>query len=209
LRTATGEALAVVTDYKSGGKKLDSLLVENGVQLQLLAYLGALRHWKNPADFFGAEKIIPAGAFYVNLRGEFKSGGSRAEVLSDREAKKLAYRHNGRFDADALRKFDSRAEVSKGDQFNFRLNKDGRLPSNSAEALPRENFEALLDGVENQLRELGEQIFSGAAVVDPYRKGALTPCEYCDYRAACRIDEWTHQWRGLRSKDESSSSSSS
>ena len=197
LHAATSEALAVVTDYKSGGKKLDSLLVQNGIQLQLLAYLGALRHWKNPREFFGVEKIIPAGAFYVNLRGEFKSGGSRAEVLDDVEAKKTAYRHNGRFDAGALRKFDRRAEVSKGDQFNFRLNKGGELPSNSAEALPREQFEALLDGVENKLRELGEQIFSGAAAVDPYRKGTQTPCQYCDYRAACRIDGWTHEWRVL------------
>ncbi|HEY1490709.1 MAG TPA: PD-(D/E)XK nuclease family protein, partial [Verrucomicrobiae bacterium] len=47
-------ALAVVTDYKSGGRKLDSLLVQNGIQLQLLAYLGALRHWQNPREFFGA-----------------------------------------------------------------------------------------------------------------------------------------------------------
>ncbi len=193
-------ALAVVTDYKSGGKKLEPLLVEHGVQLQLLAYLGALRQWKNPPEFFGAEKIVPAGAFYVNLRGDFKSGGSRAEVLGDSEAKKLAYRHNGRFDAGWLRKFDRRTDVNKGDQFNFRLNKDGGLPSNSAEALPRENFEALLDGVETKLRELGGQIFSGAAAVDPYRKGTLTPCEYCDYRAACRIDGWTHEWRVLRAE---------
>ena len=194
-------ALGVVTDYKSGGKKLDSLLVENGVQLQLLAYLGALRHWKNPSEFFGAGKIIPAGAFYVNLRGDFKSGGSRAEVLGDGESKKMAYRHNGRFDAGELRKFDRRADVIKGDQFNFRLNKGGGLPSNSAEALPRENFEALLDGVEGKLRDLGERIFSGAAAVDPYRKGTQTPCEYCDYRAACRIDGWTHEWRVLRAAE--------
>jgi len=191
-------ALAVVTDYKSGGKKLDSLLVENGVQLQLLAYLAALRHWKNLQEFFGAEKIIPAGAFYVNLRGEFKGGGSRAEVLGDIESKKLAYRHNGRFDAVALRKLDRRTDVNKGDQFNFRLNKDGSLPSNSAEAIPGKEFTRLLDQVEEQLRALGEQIFSGAAAVDPYRKGQQTPCEYCDYRAACRIDEWTHEWRVLR-----------
>jgi len=45
----------------------------NGIQLQLLAYLGALRQWKNPREFFGVDKIIPAGAFYVNLRGEFKA----------------------------------------------------------------------------------------------------------------------------------------
>ncbi len=52
-------ALAVVTDYKSGGKKLEKILVENGVQLQLLAYLGALRHWKNPGRFSGATKSFP------------------------------------------------------------------------------------------------------------------------------------------------------
>ncbi len=81
-------------DYKSGGKKLDPLLVKNGIQLQLLAYLGALRQWKNPRDFFYAGKIIPSGAFYVNLRGEYKSGGSRAEILTGAdESRRLAYRH--------------------------------------------------------------------------------------------------------------------
>ena len=196
-------ALAVVTDYKSGGKKLDSLLVENGVQLQLLAYLGALRHWKNPKAFFGAKKIIPAGAFYVRLHRKFEGGDSREEILGDAEAKKTAYRHNGRFNAGWLRKFDRRPDSDKGDQFNFRLNKDGGLPSNSAEALPREEFEALLDGMEATLRNLGEKIFSGAAEVDPYRKGGQTPCQYCDYRAICRIDDWTHEFRELKSSSQS------
>ena len=196
-RDEGGRALAVVTDYKSGGKKLDSLLVANGIQLQLLAYLGALRRWKNPREIFGADRIVPAGAFYVSLRGKFESGGTRDEILADADAKRLAYRHNGRFDAGALRKFDGR-DVTRGDQFNFRLNKDGGLPSNSAEALPAADFGALIDEVEAQLRRLGGSIFSGAAQVDPYRKGKETPCEYCDYRATCRLDEWTHEWRELR-----------
>jgi ATP-dependent helicase/nuclease subunit B len=191
-------ALAVVTDYKSGGNKLDSLLVENGVQLQLLAYLGALRRWKDPRAIFGAGKIIPVGAFYVSLQGKFDGGDTRDEILGDVEAKKLAYRHNGRFDAGALRKFDRRSDVSKGDQFNFKLNKDGGLPSNSSEALPRDNFNALLDNVEEKLRAMGKKVFSGEAKVDPYRKGRQTPCEFCDYQAACRIDKWTHQYRVLR-----------
>ena len=198
-REPGGEAaLAIVTDYKSGGKKLDSLLVENGVQLQLLAYLGALRRWQNPQKLFCAGKLVPVGAFYVNLRGEFKGGGTRDEILGDAGAKQRAYRHHGRFDAGTLRKFDRRANVTAGDQFNFRLNKDGQVPSNSAEALPRENFNALLDGVETKLRKLGKNIFSGAAQVDPYRNGKQTPCEFCGYRAGCRIDKWTHEWRVLR-----------
>jgi ATP-dependent helicase/nuclease subunit B len=191
-------ALAVVMDYKSGGKKLDSLLVENGVQLQLLAYLDALRHWKNPREIFDVEKLTPVGAFYINLRGEFESGDSRDEILGGTEARKLAYRHNGRFDAHWIKKIDRRENVSKGDQFNFRLNKDGSLPANSSEALQSNEFAGLLDRVEMQLRSLGGKIFSGEAKVDPYRKGQETPCEFCDYRAACRIDEWTHEWRMLR-----------
>ena len=161
----------------------------------------ALPIWKNPREIFGAGKIIPAGAFYVNLRGDFKSGGSRAEVLDDTDAKKMAYRHNGRFNAGELRKFDRRSDATRGDQFNFKLNKDGELPSNSAEAISCKEFTGLLDQVEEQLRSLGERIFSGAAAVDPYRKGGTTACDYCDYRAACRIDPWTHEWRVLRSTE--------
>jgi ATP-dependent helicase/nuclease subunit B len=202
-------ALAVVTDYKSGGKKLDPLLVANGVQLQLLAYLGALRHWQKPDATFGVKRIQPAGAFYVSLRGKFEAGDTRDEILDDREAKKLAYRHNGRFDAGHLRKLDRRPDATKGDQFSYRLNKGGELSSNSAEGLSGKEFAGLLDNIEAQLRDLGQRIFAGEAQVDPYRKGKMTPCEYCDYRAACRIDEWTHAWRVLRATDKSSSSSSS
>ena len=191
----TGDrALAVVMDYKSSARELDKILIEHGVQLQLLAYLAALRQW--PANFFGAEKIIPAGVFYVNLRGQFESGRSRTEALADpAAARKLAYRHSGRFDAGVLDQLD---RPRARDQFNYQLNKDGSVRSNSAEAVPRGDFNALLDRVEEQLHGLGEQIFAGAAQVDPYRKGGATACDFCDYRAACRIDEWTHEWRTLR-----------
>ncbi len=145
---------------------------------------------------FGALKIDPAGVFYVNLRGQYEQGDTRTEALADvNEARKRAYRHTGRFDAGVLSRLD-RARAA--DQFNYRLNKDGGLRSDSVEALPRAEFTKLLDRVETQLQEMGRAIFSGAAQVDPYRKGRETPCEFCDYRAACRIDPWTHSYRVLR-----------
>jgi ATP-dependent helicase/nuclease subunit B len=195
-RETNGRALCVVMDYKSGQKKLDKILVEHGVQLQLLAYLAAIRSWPDPRALFGAQPLIPTGVFYVNLRGQYESGGTRDEALADAAgARKRAYRHAGRFDASALSRLD-RANVA--DQFNYRLNQDGSVRANSVEALPRTEFEALLDRVETQLQEMGRAIFSGAAQVDPYRKGHETPCEFCDYRAACRIDPWTHRYRVLR-----------
>jgi ATP-dependent helicase/nuclease subunit B len=194
-------ALALVMDYKSGNRRLDAILVEHGVQLQLLAYLGVLRHWADPRAVLGVTCLAPAGVFYVNLRGQYESGGTRIEALEDAvDARKHAYRHTGRFDVSALSKLD---RLGAADQFNYRLNNDGTLRKGSVEALPHVEFEKLLDRVETQLREMGRAIFSGAAAADPYRKGTETPCEFCDYRAVCRIDPWTHRYRVLRAAKES------
>jgi ATP-dependent helicase/nuclease subunit B len=192
-------AWCVVMDYKSGQRKLDKILVEHGIQLQLPAYLAAVCHWPDPRGLFGVGRLIPAGVFYVNLRGQYEGSGTRNEALEDAaDARKRAYRHTGRFDASFLGKFDSRPNERCGDQFNYYRNNDGSLRKGSVEALPRAEFEALLDRVEMQLREMGRAIFSGEAKVDPYRKGRETACEYCDYRAVCRMDPWTHRYRVLR-----------
>ncbi|HVU07997.1 MAG TPA: PD-(D/E)XK nuclease family protein [Verrucomicrobiae bacterium] len=195
FRQENQSALAVVIDYKSSQKKLDAILVAHGIQLQLLAYLNVLRHWKNPRAIFGVNQLIPAGVFYVNLRGQFQNG-SRDEILSGAdESRRAAYRHAGRFDAGVLARLDSEGAR---DQFNYRLTNDGKLYANSIEALPRDEFENLLDRVENQLRDFGNAIFSGVASVNPYKKGTQTPCEFCDYQAVCRIDKWTHKFRTLK-----------
>ena len=195
-----GGARCVVMDYKSGRQKLDKVLMAHGVQLQLLAYLAAVRQWPDPQTLLGVQSLMPVGVFYVNLRGQYESGQTRDEALSGRdEARKRAYRHTGRFDVSALPRLD---RAQSADQFNYRLNKDGSVRANSTEALPGAEFKALLDRVETQLRAIGQAIYSGAAQVDPYRKGRETPCEFCDYRAACRIDPWTHQYRVLRAVPE-------
>ncbi len=205
-RETDGGAWCVVMDYKSSREKLDPVLVGHGVQLQLLAYLAAVRRWPDPRLLLGVDCLNPAGVFYVNLRGQYEPGQTRDEALADQdEARKRAYRHTGRFDAGVLPKLD---RTRSADQFNYRLNKDGSLRANSTEALPGMEFKALLDRVEAQLQEMGRAIFSGVARVDPYRKGRATPCEFCDYRAACRIDPWTHHYRVLRAVPEEADAAS-
>ena len=66
------EALAVVMDYKSSLHKLDPVLLRHGLQLQLPAYLSVLRRLPDAEKLFGASRLIPAGVFYINLRGNFK-----------------------------------------------------------------------------------------------------------------------------------------
>ncbi len=185
-------------DYKSSAKKLDATLLQHGVQMQLPAYLSVLRHWREPKKLFGVSRLIPAGVFYVNLRGSRESAGNR--TMAATVDRKLAYQHTGRFDAAMLEKLDSRPDKN-GDQFKYRRNKDGSLHGGSAEAMDHTAFTTLLDNVEAQLTDMGRRIFAGETAVDPYRRGGASACDYCDYRAVCRIDPWTHRYRVLNKPD--------
>jgi len=70
-------------DYKSGQRRLDPVLLANGLQLQLLTYLTVVRRWRNPLEIFGARSLTPAGVFYVSLRGQYPSEPDRRAALSD------------------------------------------------------------------------------------------------------------------------------
>ena len=89
-----------------------------------------------------------------------------------------------------------------GDQFNYRRNKNNSFSKNSSEALAPEKFTALLDNVEEALKKMGRDIYSGVAHIDPYRKGTQKACDLCEYASVCRIDPWTHIYRILEKPDE-------
>lgn len=196
------QLLCLVLDYKSGQKKLEDILMANGLQLQLLAYLGVVRHVLNQQGTFGARTLVPVGVFYLNLRGNFKRRHHRMAALQNvAEEQRTAYMHCGRFDREALPFLDARPGVRKGDQFNYRLKNDGTVSANCAEAMDTADFRQLADSVENSLKEMGNRIFSGEIKVDPYKKGTSVACDQCDYQAICRIDPWTHVYRKLNKTD--------
>ena len=201
--TEAGESLFVVMDYKSSGKKIDPLLLEHGAQIQLPAYLAALREvTKAVPEFFNAGRLVPVGAFYVNLRGDYPSGASRSEVLNDDEARRKAYRHTGRFSLAALPLLDRKKTDYGNREFNYSLRKDGKPNRVQKDVLEQTEFAALLENVEKRLREMGQRIFAGEATVDPYQKGGEKACEKCACAGVCRIDPWTHEFRVLRKETE-------
>ncbi|MBI3874656.1 MAG: PD-(D/E)XK nuclease family protein [Verrucomicrobia bacterium] len=195
----TGDAWAIVLDYKSSARALDALRVANGLELQLLAYLGALAALGDPEPLFGAKKLHPAGVFYVPLRGVRLGGsGSRSEVLANRDAaQREAYQHTGRFDAEAIPWLDTRGE-EKGEQFKFKFNKDETLSKSGNDALASGEFKKLLNSVQAKLVEFGDAIFAGQFPVAPYRKGSETACDWCKFKPVCRFDPWTQPYRALK-----------
>jgi len=192
-------ALAVVMDYKSRPRKLHPVKLDHGLELQLLSYFGVLRHLRDPKTFFGVQRLVPAGVFYVPLNGGGgQSAGSRTEVLaSGSREPRAAYQHSGRFLADKLAHFDNRGE-SRGDQFRYAKNKGGELSARGNDALPAAELESLREKVESHLRDYAGRIFSGEVAVSPFRVGNQTACDYCNFRAVCRFDRWTQPFRVLR-----------
>jgi len=192
------EALVVVIDYKSRAQPLDSVKLAHGLELQLLAYLSALEHLADPQPLLSAGKLRPAGAFYVDLSGRRRPVRVRTEAMAPGPKIELApYQHRGRFDGGLLAYFDSRAASSQGDQFKYRLLKDGRFDRYS-EALDSEAFGALLQQVEAHLKRIGTEIFAGTVAPAPYREGSETACDECAFRAVCRFDPWVQPYRVLR-----------
>lgn len=194
------EALAVIIDYKSSVRPLDATKLHHGLQLQLLSYAGVLRHLSNPRDFFRVNRVVPAGVFYVGLRSQASGSPATREeaAAAAAEARQAGYQHTGRFNSDLLRLFDSRPDAAAGDQFKYRLKKDGSLYANSPEALPSDAFNAVLDKVEEHLHRIGNEVFAGNAAVSPFRKGTEKACDRCDFRAVCRFDPWVEPYRVLR-----------
>lgn len=195
-RTGADEALVVICDYKSSGKQIDPVKLEHGLELQLLSYLAALTRMPEAGVFFGVDRLQPAGVFYVPLRGKPGSGHTRLEAGEAGASAALAFQHRGRFDGGALARFDNRGGV-KGEQFRFKLNKDGAFARSGNEAMPPGKFPSLVEAAEGKLRAIGEAIFRGDSAVSPYRLKQQTACDLCAYRAVCRFDPWTTPFRRL------------
>ena len=192
------EALAVVVDYKSKAHKLDKVMMAHGLQLQLPAYLSVLRNLCDTRKVFGVSRLVPAGVFYVNLRGQSEHGRTRKEVLKKRDqSRQSRYQHLGRFDVKALPYLDRRA-TREGTQFKFKLTLDGLPYARSSDLMPSKAFSEMLDHVDAELVRMGREIYNGAIGLNPYQKGAEKACDNCKCKGICRFDPWENSFRLLR-----------
>ena len=195
--TSGGEALAVVMDYKSSLKKLDEVKMEHGLQLQLPAYLNVLRRFGEAEKLFGVERLIPAGVFYVNLRGNTENGQTRpASLEKPEELRRARYQHLGRFDSKFLTYLDNR-RADKGTQFNYKITKKGSFQA-GRDTMATKEFAEMLGRVESELVRMGREIYRGKIDLNPFQKGQEQACTWCEFKAICRFDPWVSSFRVLR-----------
>ncbi len=192
-----GRAQFTVLDYKSSDKKIDAVLLRNGIQIQLPAYLAAIQNTAQPACAkWGVTELIPAGAFYINLRGKYEPAKTREEAdLTPLEQHREAAQHRGLFDLGALEQLDANASTNPSGQFKAKFTKEGKPWSNQNDGRSSVEFRQELDQVTQLIKDFGLRILNGDATVAPYRKGSKTACDFCDAKDICRTDPWTRQYR--------------
>ena len=193
-----GQILAVVIDYKSRSRSLDTVKLQNGLELQLLSYLGAIQHLADGAGTPRMPELVPAGVFYVGLNLKRDSVRTRTDARANSgKAIRRGFQHSGRFNARYLGHLDNRDEP-KGDQFRYAINNNGSFAKGRTDALDAAAFQRLLSDLETHLRRICEAIFDGDASVAPFRKRSETACDFCAFRSVCRFDPWAQPYRVLR-----------
>lgn len=168
-----------VVDYKTGRKDFDYCDVFNGVGLQMLIYMFALKH--SGAEQLG-QRPVPAGVQYFPARVPYMNTDGRLEDDQAQAARQKEWKRKGLLlqDEQVLR------AMEPGDSFT-RLcctqRKDGTLSGDLAD---REQLKLLEGYVFRVLGKMVGDIASGNVEPNPYTRGSShNACAYCPFGDVC------------------------
>ena len=168
-----------VVDYKTGKKDFDYCDVFNGVGLQMLLYLFALR--EDGGELLG-DHPIPAGVQYFPARAPYlTSDGKLEEEEAEKERRSLWKRKGLLLRDEAVLQAMEPGESPQ--RMSYSVKKDGTLSGDLAD---REQLKLLEGYVFHILAGMVEDIASGNVEPNPYTRGSShNACAFCPYGAVC------------------------
>ena len=167
-----------VIDYKTGNKNFKYSELVSGYDIQVFVYLkdAMEREKREHSD----KHIIPAGAFYFHVSNPYVTKTSKiGETVDDgasKEQRNTNYIMEGLLNSDCVEAFDGENNVTEI------IKKDSR--SADEFAVNSEEYEGVLDYIDDKLEEVRSEIIGGNIDIDPY-DGV---CEWCEYKGICRVD---------------------
>ena len=166
-----------VVDYKTGKKEWDYCDVFNGVGLQMLLYLFALR--QQGQNVVG-QPAVPAGVQYFPARVPYISVDGAEE--SEEKKRTAAWKRRGLLLNDDMA-VDAMDPQEGMPRLSCKRNKDGILVGDVAS---REQMRQLEQYVFRVLGRMVDDIASGNVQPNPYTRGDKhDACRYCPYGAVC------------------------
>ena len=166
-----------VVDYKTGKKEWDYCDVFNGVGLQMLLYLFALRQ---QGQKIVGQPATPAGVQYFPARVPYIAMDGAQECPE--EKRRAEWKRRGLLlnDDIAIEAMDPQEGMPR---LSCKRKKDGTLDGNIAS---REQMRQLEQYVFQVLGRMVDEIASGKVDPNPYTRGAShNACKYCPYGAVC------------------------
>ena len=168
-----------VVDYKTGKKDFDYCDVFNGVGLQMLLYMFALR--QSGADLLGEHPIaagvqyFPARAPYIATEGMLEDPEAEKERLAQWKRKGLLLS-----DEQVLQAMEPGESPSR---MCYTVRKDGTLAGDLAD---RDQLKLLESYVFKTLGKMVDDIASGNVTPNPYTRGTShNACAFCPYGPIC------------------------
>lgn len=171
-----------VVDYKTGSKDFDYCDVFNGVGLQMLLYLFALR--EDGSDLLGDMHAVPAGVQYFPARAPYLPADGHMDSETADKARNAQWKRRGLLlnDEAVLHAMEPAETPCR----SFSLLKDGSISGDLAD---RESLIDLERYIFVILSEMVDDIASGNVTPNPYMRGSShSACAFCPYGCICRND---------------------
>jgi len=169
-----------VVDYKTGKKDFDYCDVFNGVGLQMLLYLFALR---DGGEALLGSGPVPAGVQYFPARAPYLPSEGKLTEEEAEKARRQQWKRRGLLLSDT----EVLQAMEPGDapqRMSYSVKKDGSL---SGDVASREQLKQLEDYLFRVLASMVEDIASGNVEPNPYTRGSShNACAYCPYGPVCR-----------------------
>ena len=174
-----GSSYYRVVDYKTGQKDFDYCDVFNGVGLQMLLYMFAL---KNDGGELLGRNPAAAGVQYFPARVPYLSSDGSLDAEEAEEARAAQWKRKGLLlqDEQVLQ------AMEPGDaprRMSYTVKSDGSLTGDLAD---RDQLKLLEQYVFHVVGTMVEDIASGNVEPNPYTRGtAHNACAFCPYGAVC------------------------
>ena len=185
-----------VVDYKTGKKDFDYCDVFNGVGLQMLLYLFALR---DSEDEMLGDRPVPAGVQYFPARVPYLAAEGKLEEEEVQKERKSNWKRRGLLLQDeAVLQAMEPGETPR--RMCYTIKKDGTLSGDLAD---REQLKQLEGYVFRVLARIVEDIASGNVEPNPYTRGTShDACAYCPYGSICHEEtvEGRRNYKAMKSQ---------
>lgn len=188
LVTEDGNYLGIV-DYKSGQKKIDLAKAYDGIAMQMMTYLDALKI--NLDHLSTAQKAKLAGALYLKISNPILDDDGKINYFDQEQVEKemiKAQKYNGLLVNDQA--FLDNLFADKIDEvYPLSKKKDGNLTSQSLKSMiAPDDLDRLLNHTEQKIKEAGERIYAGEIDLSPMKYKQETALQYSEYKSVMQFD---------------------